>query len=162
MNLFNKISNKKETSEQPKQIKKPIPQPGYDFIEQYTLVNPKNVFMDYNLWSMCKTLPVAIEGQESNTGFAQCVQLETKVLLPFIQNLKNAPAEISKKPEMRTISIVNMKHGAKAYIFPNLEKEQVYIFTDLTEKQKKLPLSCFVTPEINRAIVAQSKIYDNR
>ena len=163
-NLFNKMFNKEKNNEtkQKQAQPAPIPQPGYDFVEQYTLVNPKNLFMDYNLWSMCETLPVAVEGKESGTGFAQCVRLKTNVLLPFIQKLENAPTEVSKKQEMRTISIINMKHGAKAYVFPDLEKDQVYLLTVLEKKQKNLPISCFVTPEINRAIVAQSKIYGNR
>ena len=161
-NFLDKIFGKKE----PEQIKKTedhkIPVSMYDFVEQYTFINPRNVFMDYELFSLCKFVPVAYESGDKSSGFATCVQLETKYFLPFLRALKNAPVEISGKKEMRTVSIVNLKYGEKAYIFPSLngKNEVVIRFSHHdNEKHAKLPVSCFVSPVINRAIVAQAKVY---
>jgi hypothetical protein len=138
---------------------KKLPQPKYDFVHQYTLVDPRYVTPDYDFWASWCFLPVACESEKDS---AVCVKMDTRILMPFLTLLKNTPKKLLEKPEMRTVSVVDMKHGAKAYLFPNLDEASggyKIIFTNARKSRMRLPLSCFTTPEINQAITAQAKIY---
>lgn len=141
------------------QINKKIPKPQYDFVQQYTLVDPKKLKNGYDKWAGRCFVLVAYE---QNKYLITRVKMDTKIVYPFLVALKNAPREISEKPENRTVSVINMKHGARAYVFPNLDetnKNYDIVFSNSKKCRQDLPLSCFISPEINMAIMAQIKIY---
>ena len=120
----------------------------YDFVETYTLVNPKNAFMQYELFSLCQNIPVAIEGKGANTGFCDTIQLPTEHFLEYLKELKSAPNEISQNPLMRKVFIINLKNNEKMFVFPNIKHpKNPYIAFE----EKTLPFN--VTPQINHAIV---------
>lgn len=138
---------------------KKIPKPKYEFVQQYTLIDPKKVRSGYNKWAGRCFVFVAYE---QNKYLITCVKMDAEIVFPFLMALKNAPRKISEKPQNRTVSVINMKHGAKAYLFPNLSNENKnydIVFSTAGNGSQELPLSCFTTPEINLAIAAQAKIY---
>lgn len=138
---------------------KKIPKPQYDFVQQYTLIDPKKLKNGYDKWSGRCFVLVAYE---KNKYLITRVKMDTKIIYPFLMALKNAPREISARPENRTVSVIDLKHGAKAYVFPNLDetnKNYDIVFSNSKKCCQDLPLSCFITPEINMAIMAQLKIY---
>ena len=152
--ILKKIFSKKEKTEKPA-AEKSLPKPMFDFVQQYTLVNPNQVMVDYSDWSSCKEIPVAYEKEGKSSGFAECVQLPTKIIGGFLYELQNAPGKIIDNPVMRTVSVINLKNGKKMYILPNLQSPKTPdIFI---EKPKELAFH--VNPEINRAIVNQLKLY---
>ncbi len=138
---------------------KKIPKPQYDFVQQYTLIDPKKLKNGYDKWAGRCFVLVAYE---KNKYLITRVKMDTKIIYPFLMALKNAPREISARPENRTVSVIDLKHGAKAYVFPNLDetnKNYDIVFSNSKKCCQDLPLSCFITPEINMAIMAQLKIY---
>lgn len=138
---------------------KKIPKPQYDFVQQYTLIDPKKLKNGYDKWAGRCFVLVAYE---KNKYLITRVKMDTKIIYPFLMALKNAPREISARPENRTVSVIDLKHGAKAYVFPNLDetnKNYDIVFSNSKKCCQDLPLSCFITPEINMAITAQTKIY---
>jgi len=155
------VSETKEAEEveKVKTEKKKISKPKYDFVQQYTLIDPKKVKKGYDNW---KKRCFVLVAYEQNKYLIKRVKMDTNIVFPFLKALRNAPSEISKRPENRTVSVINMKHGAKAYVFPNLHetnKQYDIVFTNAENGHQNLPLSCFTSPEINLAIVAQAKIY---
>ena len=129
-----------------------VAQLKFDFVEQYTLVHPKNVSTDYNYWGLCQTLPVWYEKAGTQSDFHNGVQLPTQVFLGYLNALKNAPLDID--PKMRTISIVNLQNNAKLFILPNLKSPKRPISVC-----EQWDLALNTTPEINRAIVEQLKMF---
>lgn len=144
-----------------------IPEPKYSFVEQYTLLNPNTVMVDYNSWGLCDYTPVATEqGFDKNSGFSTAVNLRTAVILPFINALKQSKPEDIKPVKMRTISIVHLSKDEHIYILPVLpiknrdEKCWLYFVNDNSKTIDFKPgWSLKMTPEINRAIADQMKIY---
>jgi len=148
-NKDNKVSVVENTTSQ----QSPVPQPKADFVKQYTLTHPKNVSMDYNLFDLCETMPVWHEVPNAQSDFhSTSLQLPTKVFLRYLNALKHTPLDID--PKMRTISVVNMKNGAKLFILPNLQSPKNPISVC-----KDGDVALNTTPEINRAIVEQLKIF---
>ena len=142
--LTQKQKSSKDTDNTPGRTK-------YDFIKQYTLVNPHKMFLDYNLFSWCENMPVKYE-TEHGTGWTPCVLLPTQVFLGYLHALERAPERIASNPKFRTVFVVNLKNDRKLCILPNLRspKKTVYAY-------EPGELAFHVTPEINRAIVDQVK-----
>ena len=130
-----------------------LPRPKYNFVEQYTLVNPRNVLLNYNVFSLCENMPVRYESKYGD-GWTECVSLPTQVFLGYLNALKHAPDIIVNDKKMRTISVVNLKNNRQLFILPNLKspKKPIYAYEQGT-------LAFDVTPEINRAIVEQIKMF---
>ena len=130
-----------------------LPSPKYDFVKQYTLVNPRKMLLDYNLFSWCENIPVKYES-ENSSGWSHCVSLPTQVFLGYLNALERAPDRIANDPKSRTISVVSLKNDRFLFILPNLKspKKPIYAYEQGT-------LAFDVTPEINRAIVEQVKMF---
>lgn len=133
---------------------KVLPQPTSPLVQQYTLVPPKQVFIDYDLFQYCKEIPVGYEQSDNNSGFHECVSLPTEVVLTYLNALKYASDEVVQDPLNRTISIIQLKGNEKLYILPNLKSPKHPI--SVCEENA---LGLLTTPEINRAITEQLKMY---
>ena len=153
-NFFSKLFKKNS--------KKPVvnTKPTCAFVDQYTIVVPSTVMANYSLWSTSKNTPVAYENipvtyenNKHNSCYYDCVLLPTKAFMIFCVKYNKASAEIKNDIKMRTVSVVKLKNNDKLYIFPNPEKPKDPMFF----VSKILPFN--VTPEINRVIVEQMKIY---
>ena len=161
--LFDKLFSKKQPVAQ--QTEKPapvvLPQPKYDFVEQYTIVDPKRVLNGgYELFYGCATIPVVCEESEvSPCWFRRCVQLPTRIVYGFLETLKHMPAEKITDPKMRTRSIVHLAKGCRVVIGPNFESPKNPIFWIVDKNDKTPDWFLYVTPEKNRAIVEQLKIH---
>ena len=129
-----------------------IPQPKYDFVEQYTCVPPQNLMFGYDYWSLCKNVPVWCEN--SSSAFNKGVNIPTAVFFPWWKTVLQAPLETVNNKKSRTISIVKLKNGGKLYILPNLKNQENPIYA-----YKEGELGMQTTPEINRAIVEQIKMF---
>ena len=154
MNFFEKIFNKKQTNFVPDTMpmaeknvaKKP------DIVKSYVLVNPKGVMLNYELFSLCENIPVAVESKNASmTGICDAIPLPTKEFLPYIRELTAAPDAIAANPAKRTVFVVELLNNEKMYIFPNL-------------KSPKNPYMAFennvafnVNPAINAAITKALK-----
>ena len=152
--IFKKFFSKKEKKAKTVETKS-LPKPMFNFVQQYTLVNPKQMLVDNSLWSLCEQVPVAYEKEGASSGFVECVELPTEVVSGFLYELQRAPGNIVDNPVMRTVSVIALKNGKKMYILPNLQSPKTPdIFL---EKPKELAFH--VNPEINRAIANQLKLY---
>jgi len=133
----------------------------YDFVEQYTLVDPKNVLIDYSAFNMCKKIPVACEHIESTTStFKNCVHLpNNKPFSDFLYQLTLCDKKQIKNPIFRTISIVNMAPGKQLFILPDIKNIRSPICVVNFDSGNTDDWVLYVTPEINRAIVDQVKMF---
>jgi len=132
----------------------PAPKQKYDFVEQYTLTSPKKLMVSYDYWSLCNDVPVRYENAKPDEGFAKCVELPSVVFFPWWETIQKAPQEVLNNPKFRTISVVNLEHGGRFFILPNVK--------DITRPIYAYPegkLGLLTTPEINRAIVEQIKMF---
>ena len=127
-----------------------VQQPKSPYVEQYTLVPPKQVFMDYNYFDRCPTVSVKYEASD----WGNCVELPTQAFLPYWNMLKSAPCEIMDKPLNRTISVVHLLNDQNMYIFPNPQSPKRLIFAYNAGK-----LALNMSPEIRRVIVDQIRMY---
>lgn len=137
-----------------------VPRPKYDFVEQYTIIDPKRVLIDYGVFSLCGKIPVACEESAvSSCGFRQCIELPTNLVFSFLMELKDAPAETIINPKMRTISMVHLTPDCMIFIKPNLQNPKMPTFYRINSKGPRQDWVLYVTPEKNRAIVEQLKIH---
>ena len=162
--LFDKVFGKKEvvtSSKVDKPVFSPIPRPKYDFVEQYTVIDPKKVLNGgYELWQFCDNVPVACEeGGVSPTGFIQCKMLPTKIMMGFLCELYKKPAKEIIDPKKRTISIVHISKDHRIVIGPNFESPKAPVFWLVAEDAAKKDWILHVSPEKNRAIVDALKIH---
>ena len=123
------------------------PQTKYSFVTKYVLANPKNMFMGYEYFSLCPTVPVAVENTK-DTDFREAVKIPTKIILPLLIWLKESPAEISNNTLNRTVYKIELKNNKTAYVIPDVKYERCgnVVF-------EKRGIAFNVTPEINRAII---------
>lgn len=164
--LFDRLFHKKQlvVPKVDKSVYGALPHPKYDFVEQYTVVDPKYVLNGgYGLWSLCKTVPVVCEeGDKSTCDFYQSIRMPSKVVLGFLNDLKKAPAEKIADPKMRTLSIVHLDDKHRIYILPNLlvpRYPTLFIENDNDDDESIKGWSLYMTPEKNRAVVEQLKIH---
>ena len=138
-----------------------LPRPKYDFVEQYTVIDPKKVMNGgYNLWALCEKVPVVCEESPvTSCGFRECVMLPTNIVMGFLQTLEAAKSETIAEPKMRTISIVHLSKNYRVVIGPNFESPKNPIFWLVANDAPKKDWILHVTPEKNRAIVEQLKIH---
>lgn len=161
--IFEKITNifKPEKPVVKTSVAPVQPEEKFDFVEQYTLINPKLLLNgSYSLWSLCKNVPVAYESKstEKGSGWTQCVELPThKPIMEFLYQLEHADAEIVKQPKNRTISIINFEKGKRMFIVPDLKQPKNPVFIVDFESGDERAWFLHVTPQINRAIVKQLK-----
>ena len=126
------------------------------FVKQYTLVDPKALMIDYTLFFGRKYIPVAYEEHSRKEAFHSTVMLPTSMFAQYLTDLNDAPADVSAIAKNRTISIITLNNEQKIYMIPDLignEKVNTYY------TKHELPMAFNVTPEINRAIIEQYKIY---
>ena len=163
-NLFDKIFNKKakvqaEQKQQPvaKSQFEPVQRPRYSFVEQYTIIDPKRVMNGgYDLWSWCRSIPVACEDGMKSTGFVNCKQIPTQIVWNFLKTLEKTPSEQIVDPKMRTLTIVNLSSDHRVVILPNFESpKNPYLWPVDDDKDWIL----YVSPDKNRAIVDAIKIH---
>ena len=141
-NFFETLFNKKPTNVESKS--EVVVAPKYDFVKQYVLADPRNIMIDYSLWSSCPTVPVAHESDEKGTGFCKCVELPTKVFLGYLAALKKAPAEIRKNPKMRTISVIKLDEDKRMYVIPDLkDAEKPFLLIYLKKENKVIQASSY-------------------
>ena len=137
--------------------------PEYDFVDQYVLVDPRNVLIDYSAFIMCNKIPVACETVESKTStFKNCVHLPNQPeFANYLASLTAADKKLIKNPIYRTISVVNLAPEKHVYILPDIKniKNPIFsvVFFDEPEKEKDWFL--YMTPVLNRASVAAAKTY---
>lgn len=140
----------------------------YNFVEQYTLADPKKQLIDHNLWALCEKIPVAYEQDSQDSGWLKCVPLNTSVILPFLNALKLSPATDTDSKKMRTISIVHITNDVDIYILPVLplcKNEKTHWLYWVNNKcatpENTFPKNWtfYMTPDIRRAIAAQMKVY---
>ena len=113
-------------------------------------------------------MPVAFEQGQKKSGWVPSVQLDTSVMLPFVNALKASPnADIAPK-EMRTVSIVHITDHIDIYvlpILPILKRDEKCWFYWVNSKEKTKNNSFpknwmfYMTPEIRRALAAQMRQY---
>ena len=138
-----------------------------DFVERYTLVNPKTILGNENLWELCDKVPVAYEKEGNHSDMCECVQLHTSIMLPFMNALRQSPDTDIEPAHRRTVSIVNLNDGKKIYVLPILpickrpEQCWMYFADDKTGKTKNFPRgwSLNMTPQIRRALVEEIKVH---
>lgn len=128
-----------------------------DFVESYTLANPKNVLAVYDYWELCKKMPVAYEDENNKSSWLNGVMLETSIILPLLRKLKSAPKEISDIPEMRTISIVHLSPKHEVYILPNPTEPKSVVIDINTASTNKYDWVFYMNPEKRYAIVNEIK-----
>ena len=159
--VFDKLFGKKQTVEQnQKTTDGALPRPRYDFVEQYTIVDPKNVMNGgYELFSLCKNIPVVCEeSPKTCCGFSSCIEMPTNIVLGFLETLKNMPTEKIADPKMRTLSIVHLSPEHRIVIGPSFDDSKKAILWSADSK-KKGDWVFDITPDKNRAIVEQLKIH---
>ena len=162
--LFDKMFGNKDAGKSQginKPVFSPIPRPKYDFVEQYTVIDPKKVFNGgYSLWELCENVPVACEESEvSPTGFISCKMLPTKIMMGFLEELYQKPANEIIDPKKRTISIVHISKNHSIVIGPNFESPKAPVFWLVADDAPKKDWILHVTPEKNRALVDALKIH---
>ena len=161
--VFDKLFHKKQKAAP--QAEKPtyvaLPRPKYDFVEQYTIVDPKRVLNGgYELFAGCSTIPVVCEESGvSQCGFRQGIPLPTNIIFGLLMELKKRPVEQIADSKMRTISFVNLAKDCRIVIGPNFESPKQPVFWIVNSSGPKRDWVLHVTPEKNRAIVEQLKIY---
>lgn len=127
-----------------------------NFVKQYTLVDPKKLMINYELFFNRNRIPVAYEERSRKEAFHSTILLPASVFAKYLVDLYNAPSEITDDPKMRTISIITLNNGQKMYMIPDLQTQKdPTLYLNLHD----LPMAFNVTPEINRAIAEQWKIY---
>ena len=126
------------------------------FVKQYILIDPKALMIDYTMFFGRKHIPVAYKEHSKKEIFHSTVMLPTSMFAQYLTDLNDAPAEVSATAKNRTVSIITMNNGQKLYMIPEWRdnKKVKEIFT-----AHELPIAFNVTPEINRAIIEQRKIY---
>ena len=153
--LFRKKRDKKEATYT-------LPaKPKYDFVEQYTILDPKRVMNGgYNLFSECETIPVLCEEADvSPFGFRVCKRLPTNIVIGFLEDLNKASDEQIADPKMRTISMIHLSPDCRFIIGPNIASPKHPAYYILDENDQRYDWVLHVTPEKNRAIVEQMKIH---
>ncbi len=170
-NLF-----KKKSKQQP--IKKADTKPVLpDFVERYTLVNPKNILGGPELWALSPEMPIPYENDKNTSGRMECAKLHTSVMLPFMRDLKRTPNEFIEPGHMRTVSVVHLNNGLHIYVLPvlpmtqmakiskNGHKPSCYVAladdndTNCKRLEDKPGWSFFMNPEIRKAIVEEIKLH---
>ena len=131
-----------------------LPQPTSPLVQQYTLVPPKQLFINYDLFQYCKEVPVWYEKEDETDFHSTSLLLPTDVVLSYLNALKYASDEVVQNPLNRTISVIQLLNDEKLYILPNLKSPKNPI--SVCEQGA---LGLFTTPEINRAIVEQLKMH---
>lgn len=126
----------------------------YDFVKEYTFVDPKNLLLDYECFASCETLPVACMSSENGLGWTETVQLPTEMVLPFLRKLKNTDYKKTYSVNMRKVFVVDLTHGKSVLITPNLENpaNPIRSFFDNGKISNESNCAALVTPEISRAI----------
>lgn len=173
MSFFKKITNKLAKQEQTNTVQPVLKEENkkaqtFDFVEEYTLANPKKLIVDVNAWALCKKVPVACENGIEKSGWHKCVELNTSVMLPFINALNASSNEDIAPKAMRTISVVHITKDVDIYILPILpickrEEKCWFNWVDNTRQNPNhsFPRGWFfhMTPDIRKAIAAQVKVY---
>lgn len=162
--LFDKLFGKKQPSASQNGKKPefaPVPRPKYDFVEQYTIVDPKKILGGYEYWQLCEKVPVVCEeSSKSICGFHRGIMLPTNIILGLLTELKEKPEQEIADPKKRTVSIVKLDAEHRIYILPNLESPKNPIFVVANDKDESARgWSLYMTPEKNRAIVDALKIH---
>ncbi len=164
--FFEKLFKKKQqnVSTEPKgdETTRPVlPRPKYDFVEQYTIIDPKKVLNGgYRMWELCEKVPVVCEESEvSPCGFRSCIELPTNIVMGFLCTLEAAESKTIEDPKMRTLSIVHMSDNHRIVIGPNFESPKTPVFWLVAEDAPKKDWILHVTPEKNRALVDALKIH---
>ncbi len=163
MNIFKKLFKKT-----PAPITETQKEESFDFVERYTLIDPKKVFINPEMWELCKKVPLACENENGDFGFEPCAFLDTSVMLPFVGTLKASPVEDTEPKSARTVSVVRVNEDVSIYVLPVLpickaeEKYWLYWVNDKKPTRgNSFPKgwSFHMTPQINRALAAQMKSY---
>ena len=161
-NLFNKMFGKKRPVQQPNKKTEyaPVPRPKYSFVEQYTIVDPKHVLMDYSLFELCETIPVLCESPApSGEVFPEGFRMRTDVVMGFLKTLEKMPAEKIADPKMRTLTIVHLSDAHRVVISPNFAEPKSVNFWLIDADKNSKDWVLHVTPEKNRAIIDAVKIH---
>ncbi|MBR5904488.1 MAG: hypothetical protein IKZ49_03055 [Alphaproteobacteria bacterium] len=158
-NIYNSITKKKFNT-------KPVldKEPDHlNFVEQYTFIDPRNVLIDYDSFSLCETTPVACETQENKSAFCQSFQIPTHIASEFINILKTKPKEQIQPKKMRTMSIIHTTKGRTIVVMPEFLPESKFkaVIWDATENEnlKKIKWLLDTDLSINQAVINASKIY---
>ena len=123
-------------------------------VKKHVLVNPKCAFVNYELFSLCENIPVAVESESAAlTGICDTIQLPTKDFLPQLRELTKAPNEVAANPANRVVYEIKLNNGKKMYIYPCIKHpKKPWISFEKT-------VAFNVTPELNRTIVSVLKKY---
>jgi len=157
---FNNVHNRKHHTEY-ESVDEQLPTKSkYNFVETYTVVDPKHLLLNYALFSSCDMIPVACEGFQTAGSFTSALRLPRDVVWEFLNDLKSLPAKITNAPEMRTISIVHLSDNQRIVVLPDFkEKKGAIVWAIDNEKNGGLSWVFDITPEKNRAIIEQVKIH---
>ncbi|MBR4475433.1 MAG: hypothetical protein IKP05_02010 [Alphaproteobacteria bacterium] len=132
----------------------------YNFVETYTVVDPKNLLINYAMFSACDMVPVVCEGYQSVGSYTAALRLPRDVVWGFLNDLTKLPAEITDEPENRTISIIHLTKDQRIVVMPDFNTiKGAVIWAIDNEKNGGPSWVCDITPEKNRAIVEQVKIH---
>ncbi|HNY25512.1 MAG TPA: hypothetical protein PKJ33_03125 [Alphaproteobacteria bacterium] len=115
MNFLNRLSKKKEV-----QVKTDMNENNTDDIAvKYIIKDPKNVFVDYDLFSSCEEMPVCLENN-GNSGWLESKIFPTGGFIRYLSELKKAPLEFRNIELARTITEYDFA-GKKVYILPTTD-----------------------------------------
>ena len=160
MSFVKKLLSKK----QPKTVEMSITsnwvaEPSYNFVDQYVVIDPKKLLINEEAFALCSKIPVAHAYSPNSEGWHACVQLDTRVMLPFLRALRQAPAEQIAPANMRTVSVINLDKDKRIYVLPNLADPKRALIHIMFEKGDGHTWPFYMTPEKRYAIVEQLKIH---
>ena len=169
MKLFEKLSKKHHPEPQKIEVKQhPVDTVKYDFVERYTLVNPKNIFANHEAWALCDNMPVAYENSQEKSCWNKCVKLNTSIMLPFIRACKASPNEDLVPEKNRTVSIVHVNKDIDIYVVPmlpmlksDLDCWLFWVNRKQRTKDNQFPKgwSFYMTPDIRKALANEIKVH---
>jgi hypothetical protein len=87
--------------------------------KQHIIKDPNKVMIDYDLFSLCQTIPIATEPDGQGGGWLGSVQLPAVGTLEYLRVLKKSSKQIRLNPLARTISEYNFGENS-LYILPTL------------------------------------------
>lgn len=135
------------------------PKNSYDFVSQYTLIDPKKLLANEEAFALCHKIPVVYENSQPKDAWHVGAQLHTKVMLPFIRALRAAKPEDIAPADTRTVSVIELAQGKYIYVLPRItmpKTAEMYIVFD-NDNENAWPL--YMTPEKRKAVVEQIKVH---
>jgi hypothetical protein len=90
--------------------------------DEFIIEDPKTVFMDYGLYSMCNKVPVALENNpDAENTWMATEQFPTVGFMRYLIALRNQGDDFRKQKIARTILRASNGDDFYLYLLPNLD-----------------------------------------